>query len=62
MTDCHTFGLTLLKRSGAAALGDQVSSAREAVDASHFWLVCSQWTQQAGDEAIMRVLTWGTLT
>lgn len=57
-----TFSLTLLKGKGTAAFSDQVPSTGEAGGASHFWLVCSQWTGQTGDEAIVRVLTGRTLT
>lgn len=52
-----TFSLTLLKGDGTAALGHQVPSARKAESASDLWLVRPQWAGQAGDEAIMRVLT-----
>lgn len=62
MDDVPTFGLTLLKGNSTTALGDQVPPTREAGGTAHFRLVHSQWTGQAGDEAITGVLTWGTLT
>lgn len=53
----QTFSLTLLEGNSTAALGHQVSSARKAEGASYLRLVRPQWTGQAGDKAVMRVLT-----
>lgn len=57
-----TFGLTLLEGNSTTALGDQVPSTREAGGAADLGLVRPQGTGQAGDEAVMRVLTWRALT
>lgn len=52
-----TFSLTLLEGDRAATLGHQVSSAREAESASHLRLVRPQRAGQAGDKAVVRVVT-----
>lgn len=50
--DVPTFSLTFLKSYGTTALGHKVPSAREAGGPADVRLVRSQWTGEAGDEAI----------
>jgi hypothetical protein len=57
-----TFGLTLLEGHSREVLGDQVSPTKKARGSTDLWLVGSQRARHAGDEAIVGIVTLGTLT